>query len=65
MKSFDIILAVVGGALVGASLGLLFAPKKGEDLRDDIADYLESKGIALKKNKLDRLVAEIKDGMQK
>lgn len=65
MRNLDIVLAVVGGALVGASLGLLFAPKKGEDLRDEIADYLKSKGINLKKNKLDRLVEELKEEIQK
>lgn len=59
MKNFDILLAVVGGAIAGASLGLLFAPKKGEDLREEIAEYLESKGITLKKAKLDQLVEEI------
>ncbi|MDE6438150.1 MAG: YtxH domain-containing protein [Muribaculaceae bacterium] len=64
MKNLDIILSVIGGALVGASLGLLFAPRKGEDTRDEILGYLESKGVNIKKlkrSKLDKLVSELKD----
>lgn len=61
MKNLDIVLAVVGGALVGASLGLLFAPKKGEDTRSEIMDYLKSKGINLKRSKLEQLVDEIEE----
>lgn len=65
MKNLDIVMAVVGGALVGASLGLLFAPKKGEDLREEIIGYLKAKGITLKKNKLDRLVEELQEDIRK
>lgn len=61
MKNLDIILAVVGGAIAGAALGLLFAPKKGNELRDDIAAYLKSKGINIKKCKLDQLVDELQE----
>ena len=65
MKNLDIVLAVVGGALVGASLGLLFAPKKGDDLRDEIVGYLKEKGVNLKKSKLDRFVDELQEEMKK
>ena len=52
-------------ALVGASLGLLFAPKKGEDTRSEILDYLKSKGINLKRSKLEQLVDEIEEAAAK
>jgi len=41
----DVVLPALGifgaGIAVGATLGLLFAPKRGEDLRDDIRHSLE------------------------
>lgn len=59
MKNFSIIFAVIGGAVAGAALGLLFAPEKGTDTRDEIKRFIKKNCPFVKQNKLDELAERI------
>ena len=63
MKPLNVILAVVGGAVAGATVGLLLAPKKGTDTREDIIKCIREKKKLCKKNRkrLEKLAEEIEE----
>ncbi|WP_294471792.1 YtxH domain-containing protein [uncultured Bacteroides sp.] len=59
MKGLNVLAAFLGGAAVGAALGILFAPEKGEDTRNKITEILRKKGIKLNRREMESLVDEI------
>ncbi len=61
MKALSFLAAFIGGAAVGAAVGILFAPEKGTETRDKIAEVLRRRGIKLNRKEMDSLVDEIAD----
>lgn len=59
-NSLCILAAFLGGAVLGGTLGVLFAPDKGDETRRKIMEALEKRGIKLSKTDMDDLVEEIK-----
>ena len=59
MKGLNVLAAFLGGAAVGAALGILFAPEKAQATRHKIAEILRKKGIKLNRSEMETLVDEI------
>ena len=59
MKAMNFVIGFISGDAIGATCGLLFAPEKGSDLREKIAEALRKRGIRLNRQEMANLVDEI------
>jgi len=59
MKGLPIVIAAVGGALVGAAAALLLAPQKGSDTREAIKNFVRSHVPGIKDHELNTLADQI------
>ena len=59
IKYLSILYGFMGGALLGVSMALLFAPESGKDLRQRIKELLKKKGIDFSDDEVEQLVNQI------
>jgi len=65
MSRVNSVLALLGGAAMGAIIALLLAPAKGEDTREKISEVLREKGIKLSKEDFNKLIDSIEARFRK
>ncbi|MDO5395598.1 MAG: YtxH domain-containing protein [Bacteroidales bacterium] len=61
MKTAHTVMALVGFAALGAALGILLAPRRGKETRENIKDFLKSHYPAMRTRRLEALADEIAD----
>lgn len=59
MSKNSLFYCFIGGALVGATAAILFAPEKGSEIRRRIKEKLQKKGILCTESEIDALVAQL------
>ena len=57
--TLGLVSAFLGGAIVGAAAAVLFAPEKGEELRERICGILRKNGVVCSEKEVDALVARL------
>ena len=54
MKCASLLAGFLTGAAIGAAIGILFAPEKGEDTRSKINEVLRENGIKLSREDMEK-----------
>ena len=63
MKAVNYLLAFIGGAAVGAAVGILFAPEKGSATRAKIMENLKARGLKMSKKEMEELANDIAEDL--
>lgn len=59
MKKINVVMALTAAAAVGAALGVMLAPRRGKETRENIKDFLKSHYPAIKTRRLEALANQI------